>query len=464
MVKIKYKQAFLPITILLVSVLALIFLSLSNIINSDNKLLLVVIRSAIYLSFASVINSFINIIIPESTLAKSVGNSLTRVLINFLTTTSYLFVFIFVYALEFRNPITGGIIILIISILLIGTFFKERMVSYFLNFASEAERSFSVGDWISVETDNPAKSYLGQIIDLNRKYLILKTEENTIVSVPVTLLGLTVIRNYLDGNTSIKFGFLISYNNLSEIERIKRILYNSVYQSFYEKKLSVENIEILVQSITENKVTYNVIYSFKPWADFVPANLKSRILENINNNMISCGMIRLSTGETILSTRNVIKSINLFNLLNDEELEILSNKARIISFDSGSIIIKEKESGESMFILTEGLLEVEITNTEDKKIVVGQILPGDFFGEMSLLTGEKRTANVKTVLPSSVIEIDKITMAAIFEKRPALIEHISKVVATRKSKNIKLLDEGDRKSHSLADHLLKKIRLFFNMT
>ena len=69
------------------------------------------------------------------------------------------------------------------------------------------------------------------------------------------------------------------------------------------------------------------------------------------------------------------------------------------------------------------------------EIKVGEIVPGQFFGEMSLLTGEKRSATVSAATDALVYEITKEQMTYVLSNRPEVAERITRVVAERKMKN-----------------------------
>jgi CRP-like cAMP-binding protein len=94
-----------------------------------------------------------------------------------------------------------------------------------------------------------------------------------------------------------------------------------------------------------------------------------------------------------------------------------------------------------MFILIEGGLEVTIPNDQGQQVVVATIWPGDCVGEMSLLTGEPRSANVRAKVNSTLLEITKADIAPIFEAHPELIEDISIVLEKRKAANQLLLNK-----------------------
>ncbi|HEX6279471.1 MAG TPA: cyclic nucleotide-binding domain-containing protein, partial [Pyrinomonadaceae bacterium] len=94
---------------------------------------------------------------------------------------------------------------------------------------------------------------------------------------------------------------------------------------------------------------------------------------------------------------------------------------------------------------------------------VGQLGPADFFGEMSLLTGEPRTANVVTDEETEVLQIRKTAIKSLFEANPPLLESISKIVAERRE--VLSEKELEQTMHPTKEHtgMISAIRKFFGL-
>lgn len=105
---------------------------------------------------------------------------------------------------------------------------------------------------------------------------------------------------------------------------------------------------------------------------------------------------------------NLLKQINLFNSLTDEELSLILKKLIIKTFKKNQTILHEEATNEFMYIILFGEVKV-IKNTEDgKEILLAIHRSGDFFGDISLI--DKKT------IPATVIAIKDSTIAIISEK------------------------------------------------
>jgi CRP-like cAMP-binding protein len=120
-----------------------------------------------------------------------------------------------------------------------------------------------------------------------------------------------------------------------------------------------------------------------------------------------------------------------------------------------------------MFILVEGLVYVFADVAGDgQEMKVAQIVPGQFFGEMSLLTGEARSATITAASDAVAYEIGKDAMAKLLQRRPELAEVLSRIVAERKLRNEEALAEATREEKeehrtSVAGQILGRMRDFF---
>ena len=95
-----------------------------------------------------------------------------------------------------------------------------------------------------------------------------------------------------------------------------------------------------------------------------------------------------------------------------------------------------------------------------------QLGPGEFFGEMSLLTGEPRSATVKASCESVAYEITKANMEELFASRPEIAESISRAVAERQLQNVEAAQQAPpeikaRQTRSLAASIRRKMTRFF---
>jgi CRP-like cAMP-binding protein len=180
---------------------------------------------------------------------------------------------------------------------------------------------------------------------------------------------------------------------------------------------------------------------------------------NMNSTMETSSSSEIA--HTISSRLTNLYRLGVLRVLSLEEVTHLSESATVSKCSAGEHLIEKGQHAQSMYFLVEGELEVTIPNEQGEEIVVASIWPGDCVGEMSLLTGESRSANVRAISNSILLEITKAGITPIFESNPELIYEISTIVERRNAQNQILLnkpvepEELERGIKVLAKKILK---------
>jgi hypothetical protein len=109
-----------------------------------------------------------------------------------------------------------------------------------------------------------------------------------------------------------------------------------------------------------------------------------------------------------------------------QETRIL--KAKDLLFDELTaeeyleIIVKEGDPGDSMFIICSGEVSVRTRDRTGKEVELARLFEGDFFGEVSLLTGRPRTATITSITPTELLELKSSSMPEIQSRHPRIKE------------------------------------------
>jgi CRP-like cAMP-binding protein len=166
--------------------------------------------------------------------------------------------------------------------------------------------------------------------------------------------------------------------------------------------------------------------------------------------------------------RAILRSEALFECLSDDQLDSLVRQSRVSHFGRGERVIREGAEGDSMFILLRGAAEVSISKN-GASIPVAKLRAPDCFGEMSLLTGERRTATVRAETDCQVMEIGKPVMAEVLRASPDCLERLSELLANRKMETDGVLKEAvshsqnERKEREYKATFLHRLRTFFEL-
>lgn len=109
----------------------------------------------------------------------------------------------------------------------------------------------------------------------------------------------------------------------------------------------------------------------------------------------------------------------LFSSFSEDELLALIDGLRLLSFEPGDVIVAEGDPGDSLFVLTTGLVKAFIRRPEGgSPRLVRRLAEGEFFGEISILSGKQRTATVTAATHCELLELDRATLDRITDSHP----------------------------------------------
>ena len=122
---------------------------------------------------------------------------------------------------------------------------------------------------------------------------------------------------------------------------------------------------------------------------------------------------------------------SLFGELDEETLDHIEEESDWVRCVRGSCLMRFGDPGDSMYFLIRGRLEARIPKEDGESLVVGEISPGETVGEMSMFTGDARTADVVAVRDSVLVKFSKGAFNRLTERYPLIIKEITKVIIGR---------------------------------
>ncbi|HUS31472.1 MAG TPA: DUF1003 domain-containing protein [Kofleriaceae bacterium] len=113
-----------------------------------------------------------------------------------------------------------------------------------------------------------------------------------------------------------------------------------------------------------------------------------------------------------------LSQIQLFAQLDEDERNVLAQAMTERKANAGEHLFRIGDPGDSMFIVQTGTVELFVKDTVGQKIVLHNAVPGDFFGELSLLDGGSRTASATVLEETLLYVLDREDLLQLFRKRP----------------------------------------------
>jgi CRP-like cAMP-binding protein len=165
--------------------------------------------------------------------------------------------------------------------------------------------------------------------------------------------------------------------------------------------------------------------------------------------------------------RAILRGEPLFQCLSEDQINNLVKQSELNHFGRGERVVEEGQDGNSMFILLRGAAQVSVAKN-GSTIPVATLSSGDCFGEMSLLTGEKRSATVKAEGDCYVMEIGKDIMGEVIRESPECLRQLSELLASRKMETEGVLKDATTSGADQAAtrreytaNFLKRLKTFF---
>ncbi len=376
----------------------------------------------------------------------------------------------------FFEAITPGWLLFYIVILLFAFLLKPNLQQLFSKDLIALGKPFNIGDRISLTSSEGKLLFTGKVLNYSKTMLKLHAPDNTLIMLSNSLLNEMIITKYKTYTEEIRFSVGLTFESNIQSERVLRVLKASLKQAVMDSIiLEAPSPGVLFKDITTLGNEFELTYYIKPWVDIDPDICRGRVLDIITKHLIAAGItpaIRNSgvsqtpehrLGSEISNRIDIISSSDIFKILNPDEIETIARNAANILAPDGAVIMKQGDRGESMFVLVEGILEVFIDKEDGELLKVGRILPGEFLGEMSLFTGESRSATIKAAAECRLLELSKETMLGILSSRKSLIKEFGTIIAERRRINDDSLIEDSLQKDTGSKHFIDKIKAFFNI-
>lgn len=138
-----------------------------------------------------------------------------------------------------------------------------------------------------------------------------------------------------------------------------------------------------------------------------------------------------------------LKAVPFFTRLNDRELDVVRSVATEKTYPKNAVVLTEGEMGDSLYMIQSGKVKVFIGDEDGREIILKILGPGDFFGEMSMIDKQPRSASVTTIEASMFLVLAHAGFERCVEEAPRIGTMVMQILAQR-------VREADRKIGTLA--------------
>jgi small-conductance mechanosensitive channel len=354
----------------------------------------------------------------------------------------------------------------------IGLALQDTLGNVISGLALQLERPFNVNDWVRLS------GHEGQVTQVSWRTITLRTRDNHSILIPNTSAAKEYVLNYSRPTPLQRMHASVGVAYRHPPGLVKTVLEQAVAEA--EGVVSQPAPRALVKEYGEFAVQYDILY----WiTDFARApQIHDAVMTRLWYALRRAEMtipfpVRDVTVRTITDDderralerlrREVfaeLRPLSVLAPLSDGQIEQLARTATLQRYTAGEALVRQGEAGDSLFVLKSGRVRVDKRLEAGGLVTLAQLGPDDFFGEMSLLTGEPRSASVTAEVETEVVIVEKGDLAEALASDFSVLEALSRALEARMSRIVSreasLLTETTAPRQAA---LLSRIQRFFGL-
>jgi CRP-like cAMP-binding protein/small-conductance mechanosensitive channel len=394
------------------------------------------------------------------------------ILIEAVTVVSYLLTLLLLYVMVYDKSFTNIIAASGMVVVGIAYAFREMIANIMASVQIQMDGLITINDYIEVIDTSPSRFY--KVTQLDKLMITLYNENNQFIRIPNRqFLEFKYINlsKQPEGSASLR----LTYFDLDATNDITLVInaLNEGMQSLINTNPNFPPGYLKCTLDVVNHGSYRYLIKYKVSPDISKTNSDGFVNIAVTKALLSHGVIS-NTAVELLPSRaamdNVearLLSVKQFGILKDlsnPEIKQLANTVSMRYVDTDDYLIRHGEAADSMFIILSGSLEVMIPK-DNTFVSVATLWPSNCIGEMSLMTGEPRSAHVIAKSDSTLIEIKKSDIEPILSGNKKLLRQMAELLSQRVAVNEGVLNEADKviAKANKVKALVSKIAGFFKI-
>lgn len=428
-----------------------------------------IVRMLLLMAIVISIVKFITDVVYGAAIKNSNQYEISSLLKTVLSVIIYIVAFFIIFQTQYpKIPLaplfTGSTILGIV----VGLALQDTLGNLFAGIAIQADQSFQVGDIIKITNQGT-----GVVERVSWRGVKIRTFQNKLMVISNSVIGKETIEVAPKENLNAR---IVEFNTIYSNSPAK------VIQVVREAVRQVENVSpkrrpiVRIANLGDNGIDYHIKYwitNYRKHND-TDALIRQRIWYAFQREDLDFAYPtrtiytarQSEESDVFVETANEIceriTNVPIFAPLSEEETDKIAKNCSIRVFAPEEPIIQMGQNDRSMFIIHRGNVNIQIKENGISKII-STLRAGDFFGEMSLFTGEPRTADVIADTETQVLEIKPYVLKPILEKNPEIARVIGEIIEERREKLEHKEEEQKSKTDMQTKGVFKNIKSFFGL-
>jgi small-conductance mechanosensitive channel/CRP-like cAMP-binding protein len=387
--------------------------------------------------------------------------------LTILITTLFL-VLTYVYG----QTVRGLLIAPGLAALITGFALQDLLGNVIAGVALQIGKPFVKGDWLIVDQQH------AEVVEINWRATRLRTTDEIVIEIPNRQISNVTVTNLSRPTRRHAMRLTVGIDYGAPPTRVKAVLVHAAANA--KGVLPEPEPKAFLKSFGDSAIEYEIKFWLEDHAqysdicDAIRTNVWYELRRHELRIPFPTRTVQIERPapdrqmEVHAAARAILRQQPLFRSLTDAQLDALLPRSRVLHFGQGEKLIEQNANGDSMFILMDGEATVMVDRNE-VRARVASLKSGDCFGEMSLLTGERRRATVIANSDCEAVEIAKPVLANLLREYPVLLEQLSELLAHREIETEGIVAAQSRSGLITAKHteikanFMGKLRRFFEL-
>lgn len=328
----------------------------------------------------------------------------------------------------------------------LGLALQDLLKNLIAGVALQLERPFDVNHWIQVDGD------IGKVVEMSWRATRVITVDGNFVVYPNATLAQSNVINYTLPTPLQAMHVQIAVAHDHPPNLVKRTLIESTLASPEVAPDPLPSIK--VHAYGDYSVTYDIkfwLHNYdrypdkrdtvmtNAWYALKRAGIRLPLpVREVYSHEVDADLVASEQEQRITRVLSELRKAEFLEALDNEELRTLAERVHVRLYGIGDVLVRQGTPGDALFILRSGRVRVDMVDPQyhpPTTIMINELGPGDFFGEMALLTGAPRGASVTAIEDTEVLIVGKADLAPLLYANPELPERLGEMLELRRKMN-----------------------------
>lgn len=332
--------------------------------------------------------------------------------------------------------------------IIVGLAVQDSLGNVVAGIFMQVDRPLKVGDWVLVN------GVEGRVVDMNWRSTRLVTRQNDSVIIPNNTISKADIVNYSAPTTLHRVQKKIGVSYSLQPNKVKKVLTEVILD--VRGVLTTPSPEVFLVNYGDSAIEYELRYWISDYDKLndIDNDVMTGIWYQFRRNGIEIPFpirtvyVRREPRQEAADPEvlSLLSRVDFLAPLKAEEVRSLASDLRHHIYARGERVFEQGEEGHTFYIIWSGHVCVRVRSEAGEDVEVAKLERGNYFGEMSLLTGETRTASVVAMDDCDLLELDRSSFSDLLTMNPDVAETISQIIARRAAATKVKVDESERHS------------------